>query len=345
MSNFQAFLLGLVQGVAEFLPISSSGHTTLLQMFFGIDTNRQLLNVLLHLATLIVILVVYRKAIWRMIRHPFRSELKWLILATLPAVVYALLAKDRVEALFPDDNSWLGYCFLFTSFIMLVGEAVNRLRSQKHKPVQWFDAVIMGCMQIVGSLPGVSRSGSTISGGMISGLSRRRSVNFSFLMAIPAILGSAALEAKDIYDQSQVLNISVTQQLTNLIEEMGGYVPLLISAGTAIVIGFIAIKLMLYIVKQIGLRSGRLKNENRPPVKADVHKETPRTTLYAGVRLTRPADNKKHDCSDKLRSCFYFQSYVYGIQRTNHSGLTVRLPCALRPSVRGCVSSYSPLVF
>ena len=253
MSNIQAFLLGLVQGLAEFLPISSSGHTTLLQMLFGIQEAPEILNVLLHLGTLLVVLIVYRKRIWNMIRHPFKSDLKWLILATLPTVAAALTIKDKLETTF-GDIKYLGYLFVFTSFIMLVGEAVNRLRTNKHKHVRWYDALVMGCMQILAILPGVSRSGSTISGGMISGLSRRRSVDFSFLMSIPAVLGSAVLGAKDIYDAAEASGVSFTSHLTALVEQMGGAMPLVIGVATAAVSGFLAIRLMLYIVRQIGLR-------------------------------------------------------------------------------------------
>ena len=253
MTNFQAFLLGLVQGLAEFLPVSSSGHTTLLQMLFGIGEAPEILNVLLHLGTLLVVLVVYRKRILNMIRHPFKSELKWLNLATLPTVAAALTIKDKLEAAF-GDVQYLGYCFIFTSFIMLVGEAVNRLRTRKHKPVRWYDALVMGCMQVLAILPGVSRSGSTISGGMITGLSRKRAVDFSFLMSIPAILGSAVLGAKDIYDMAEAANVGFGAQLGALVQQMGGALPLVIGVATAAVSGFLAIKLMLYIVRQIGLR-------------------------------------------------------------------------------------------
>ncbi|MBQ8953394.1 MAG: undecaprenyl-diphosphate phosphatase [Clostridia bacterium] len=253
MTNIQAFLLGLVQGLAEFLPVSSSGHTTLLQMLFGIAEAPEILNVLLHLGTLLVVLVVYRRRILNMIRHPFKSELKWLILATLPTVAAALTFKDKLEAAF-GDVKYLGYCFIFTSFIMLVGEAVNRLRVKKHKPVRWYDALVMGCMQVLAILPGVSRSGSTISGGMITGLSRKRAVDFSFLMSIPAILGSAVLGAKDIYDMAEAANVGFGAQLSALVQQMGGALPLVIGVATAAVSGFLAIKLMLYIVRQFGLR-------------------------------------------------------------------------------------------
>ena len=253
LTNIQAFLLGLVQGLAEFLPISSSGHTTLLQMFFGLEEAPEILNVLLHMGTLLVVLIVYRRRVWNMIRHPFRSELKWLILATLPTVAAALTIKDKLEATF-GDVKYLGYLFVFTSFVMLVGEAVNRLRDKKHKPVRWYDALVMGCMQVLAILPGVSRSGSTISGGMITGLSRKRAVDFSFLMAIPAILGSAVLEGKHIYDMAEAEGVELTAKLGELVQGMGGAVPLVIGVATAAVSGFLAIRLMLRIVRHIGLR-------------------------------------------------------------------------------------------
>ena len=231
MTNFQAFILGLVQGLAEFLPISSSGHTTLLQMLFGIDEAPEILNVLLHLGTLLVLLVVYRKRIWRMICHPLKSELKWVILATIPTVIAALTIKDKAEELL-GDAKYLGYCFLFTSFVLLVGEAVNRLRTRKHKPVQWKDALVMGCMQVLAIVPGVSRLGCTASGGMMSGLSRRRSVDFSFMMSIPAVLGSAVLGLKDIYDEAEAANMSLPVKLSELVTQMGGTVPLLVGVAT-----------------------------------------------------------------------------------------------------------------
>ncbi len=253
MTNFQAFILGLVQGLAEFLPISSSGHTTLLQMLFGIDEAPEILNIFLHLGTLLVLLVVYRKRIWKMIRHPFKSDLKWLILATIPTVAAALTFKDKLEAMF-GDVKYLGYCFLFTSFVLLVGEGVNRLRTKKHKSVQWKDALIMGCMQVLAIVPGVSRLGCTASGGMISGLNRRRSVDFSFLMAIPAVLGSAVLGAKDIWDMAEAANVGFGTQFGELVAQLGGAVPLLIGVGTAAIAGFLAVRLMLFIVRHIGLR-------------------------------------------------------------------------------------------
>ena len=252
MSVFQAFILGLVQGLAEFLPISSSGHLTLLQMLFGIDEAPITLDILLHLGTLIAVFAVYWRRILNMICHPIQSELKWLVVATIPAVLTALLLDDWVDAVFSGD--YLGFCFIATSFVLLAGESINKLRVKKHKKVTWYDAVIMGCMQAVAIAPGLSRSGCTISGGMASGLSRKRAADFSFLMSIPAILGSAVLSVKDIFDEAAVSGLGFGAELSQLVSQMGGALPLIAGVVTAAVAGFLAIKFMLFVVRQIGMR-------------------------------------------------------------------------------------------
>lgn len=252
MTEFQAFILGLIQGLAEFLPISSSGHLTLGQMFFGLSEVPMTLDILLHVGTLLAVFAVYWRRIWNMVLHPFASELKWLVVATLPTVAAALLLGDIIDQLFA--GNYLGYSFLITSFVLVAGEAVNRLRTRKHKQVGFMDALIMGCMQAVAIAPGVSRSGSTICGGMFTGLTRRRAADFSFLMSIPAILGSAVLDLKDMYDEASAVGISFGTQFIERIAEMGGAIPVIIAVATAAVSGFLAIKLMLKIVKKVGMR-------------------------------------------------------------------------------------------
>ncbi|MBR0464921.1 MAG: undecaprenyl-diphosphate phosphatase [Clostridia bacterium] len=253
MSHFEAFILGLVQGLAEFLPISSSGHTTLLQMLFGISEAPQILNIMLHFGTLIVVLIVYRERIWEMIRHPLASDLKWLILATLPTVVAALTVKDAIDAVLTTEK-FLGIGFIVSSFIMLVGDGVSRLHQDKHRDVRWYDALVMGCMQVLAIAPGVTRSGSTISGGMFTGLNRRRAVDFAFLMSVPAVCGSVVLELKDVHDAAELAGVGFTQQLTALVEQLGGVGPVLIAVSAALLAGYLSIKLMLSIVKKYGLR-------------------------------------------------------------------------------------------
>ena len=252
MTVIQAFILGLIQGLAEFLPISSSGHLTMGQMFFGLSDVPMTLDILLHLGTLIAVFVVYWRKILGMIVHPIKSELKYLILATIPAVLAALFLGDFIDQLF--EGAFLGFSFLLTSFVLVVGEAVNRLRVSKHKKVNALDALVMGCMQAVAIAPGLSRSGSTICGGMFTGLTRKRAADFSVLMSIPAILGSAVLDLKDMYDEASVLGVSFGAQFMQRIAEMGGMIPVIVGVLTAAVSGFLAIKLMLKIVKRVGMR-------------------------------------------------------------------------------------------
>jgi len=254
LTEIQAFILGLIQGLAEFLPISSSGHLTLGQKFFGLTEVPMTLDILLHLGTLVAVFIVYWRKILNMIIHPIASELKYLILATIPTVIAALLLGDFIDGLFVGDGNYLGFSFLLTSFVLVLGEAVNRLRTNKHKKVGCVDALVMGCMQSVAILPGLSRSGSTICGGMFSGLTRRRAADFSFLMSIPAILGSAVLDLKDLYDEAEAAGVAFGAQFMERIAEMGGMIPVAIAVATAAVSGFLAIKLMLKIVKRIGMR-------------------------------------------------------------------------------------------
>lgn len=239
MTTLQAFILGMVQGLTEFIPVSSSGHLLILQKAFGMGTagdGLMLLDVLLHMGTLMAVLVVYWRRIWNMVCHPIASELKWLVLATIPAVIAALL--------FNFDDAFAGrfviWSFYLTSVVLVAGNflADQRQRQKKyHKDVRWYDAAVMGVMQAFAILPGLSRSGSTITGGLASGLTRRRAADFSFLMSIPAILGSAVLEAKDLGAAS---NVATAGEIA-------------VGVLSAAVFGFLAIKFMLWVIHKISL--------------------------------------------------------------------------------------------
>ena len=241
MSAFEAFILGLVQGLTEFLPVSSSGHLLVLQKIFGISAEGDgmlVFNILLHVGTLIAVFAVYWKRIWNMVMHPFRSELKWLVLATIPAVI-AALAFDFDDAF---EGKFIIWSFYLTTFVLVMSGFIGdqRRRQRKyHKDVRWYDALTMGVMQAVAILPGLSRSGSTIAGGLTSGLTRRRAADFAFLMSIPAILGSVVLEGKDILELGMSSSVPVSS--------------IIIGVAAAMVFGFLAIKLMLVVVKKISL--------------------------------------------------------------------------------------------
>ena len=238
MTIIQAFWLGLVQGLGEFLPISSTGHLDLLQKLFGFSVGNYLtLDILLHLGTLAAVVVVYWKRLLNMILHPVKSELWLLVVATIPAVVVSLLFDIDFS---PEA---LGYEFLITTLILWLADLVGGVSFQT-KEVKWYNALVMGVMQALAILPGVSRSGATISGGVATGLSRKRSADFAFLMSVPAILGAIVLE---LFKNGDSIFSGA------LVESMGGWQPLLVGIFTSAVFGFLAIKFMLSIVRRVRL--------------------------------------------------------------------------------------------
>lgn len=247
MTVFESLILGFVQGLTEFLPVSSSGHLMVLQRAFSIsaDADKLLLfDVLLHLGTLLAVFVVYWRRILNMILHPVQSELKWLALATVPAVIAALTIN------FSDvfEGKFIIWSFYLTSIVLVLGNFIGdqrRMQKKFHKEVTWVDAAVMGIMQAVAILPGLSRSGSTITGGLASGLTRKRAADFAFLMSIPAILGSVVLQAKDLLFP----DAAVAGQ-PEAVLSVGA---ILAGVAAAAVSGFLAIKLMLWIVRRISL--------------------------------------------------------------------------------------------
>lgn len=239
MDMMQSLWLGLVQGLTEFLPVSSSGHLVLLQKLFGITTSGaqfEAFSVLLHAGTLLAVLVVYWRRIWNMICHPIRSELLLIIVATLPTVAAALLF-DFDEAF---EGEYLGFSFLMTTLILWLADLVGGL-APKRKQAGWGNAITMGVLQAVAIMPGISRSGATISGGVATGLSRKRAADFAFLMSIPAILGSIVLSFMNG-------NFALIPQLF-----ADSLTPVLVGAGAALVAGLLAILLMLAILRRVRL--------------------------------------------------------------------------------------------
>ena len=240
MSLIHAAVLGIVQGIAEFLPISSSGHLTIIEKLFGITASGDalmLFNVLLHCGSLVVILFEYRREIINMICHPLKSDLKWLILATIPTVI-AALAFDLDDAL---DDSFICWAFLITSVILTLSVLIGRKRAADgttHKRVRWYDALVMGLMQVLSILPGVSRFGSTASGGIYSGLTREKALDFSFLMCIPAICGSILLEGKDLITGE----VSVAQTAPPA--------AIILGVALAMVMGFIAVRFIKWFIRR-----------------------------------------------------------------------------------------------
>ncbi len=252
MNVLQAVILGIIQGLAEFLPISSSGHLLLAQAALKIPDPSLMMTILLHLGTLVAVLIVFWRDWWEMLKNPFKSRVFWmLVLASLPAVVVALLLGDFLDALFAEASMhWLvGIFFLCTALLLVVAERFARKPVATGRHARKYDvnevgvsnALAMGVMQGVAILPGVSRSGSTIVGGMLSGLDRGTAAKFSFMMSVPAILGSLLFEGKDL------LEGGVASALP------ADWVPTVVGVLVAAVSGYLAIRWMLRLVQRISL--------------------------------------------------------------------------------------------
>lgn len=193
------FFMGLVQGLTEFLPVSSSGHLVLLANIFNVEESL-FISILLHVATLLSICVVFCKDIFALLRHPFSKNTLMLVVATIPTCLIALVLMPFIKSSF--GGSFLPVAFLITATILVITE----LFAKNTKEFSYKTAIIMGIAQGFAVFPGISRSGSTICAGILSGGDKKECAKFSFLMSIPIILLSLIME---IYEGiSGGLNIS-----------------------------------------------------------------------------------------------------------------------------------------
>jgi undecaprenyl-diphosphatase len=202
----QILILAVVQGVAEFLPISSKGHLViveqLLATFSGgksIAPGKQV-EVFLHLGTLGSIVVVYARDLWAL-RKDFRL-CAILVVATLPAALIGLAFDDWFDAAF-DAPILAGFGLLLTASLLTIAQWLERIPVSE-RPIPWLGGVVVGCFQAFALLPGVSRSGTTISGGLLVGLDRRAATRFSFLLAVPVTAGAILLTAIRAWDDSSL---------------------------------------------------------------------------------------------------------------------------------------------
>jgi undecaprenyl-diphosphatase len=204
---FEALILGMVQGIAEFLPVSSSGHLVLSEHLLGLRPPGIALELTLHLGTLLAVVLYYRQDLWQMACGVVRfltgkrtgedrragDLLLLLVVGTIPAVIAALLFGDRVEAAFKDPRLVSG-CLVVTGLLLLSTLLVRRGQGRPG-PI---DALCIGLFQAVSLLPGISRSGSTMAAGLFRKLKPEEAARFSFLLSIPAIAGAAAFKLKDL---------------------------------------------------------------------------------------------------------------------------------------------------
>ena len=250
MSVGNAILLGLVQGITEFLPVSSSGHLSILNNLFGLSTGGEeqlLFDVLLHLGTMIAILVVYWQDVKDMVqetlglmdlgplagmqrdRYPGARLFFMIVLATLPLLLI-LPIKDQLASLY-DKSIFVGIALILSGCMLYVSDRM-RPGDKTVGGMTLLDALIIGLCQCVAVIPGLSRSGTTITAGVATGLKRDFAVKFSFLLSIPAVLGANILSLIDAFRAGVDWNL---------------FPAYLIGMATAMISGIVAIELLKYI--------------------------------------------------------------------------------------------------
>ena len=193
MNILESIFLGIIQGITEWLPISSSGHLVIFQQFMNLEVPL-FFDVLLHFATLIVIFIVFWKDIVKILKAfpsyttPYGKMGWYIIIGSIPIGLVGFFLRDWVAGLFTSVKA-VGFALLFTALLLFFSE-----RFPGKRKLRWYDSIIIGLVQAVALIPGVSRSGTTISTGMMLGLEKKQVATFSFLLVIPAIIGATILE-------------------------------------------------------------------------------------------------------------------------------------------------------
>lgn len=257
MSYIEAIILGIVQGLTEFLPVSSSGHLLMLQHFFGIEADSVLIfTLLLHVGTLISVFFCYWNDIWELIKElgltiadivkgrglrlkerPVRNLGVMMIVASIPTALIGIFFEDLFESFYTTLLP-TGVGLILTGFLLWISER-KRDNSITEENMTWKQAVAIGTMQGIAICPGVSRSGSTLFGGLESGLQRDFAVKFAFLISIPSILGSLVFEGG-----SGAMDSAIST----------GAGPIIAGCIAAALSGVLAIKTMIAVVRKMSLK-------------------------------------------------------------------------------------------
>ena len=229
MKIWEGIILGLVQGLTEFLPVSSSGHLFLLEKL-GVGNESLFFNVCMHLGTLLSVLIVMRKKWVPLVRKPFQKTNLFILLSCLPTVGFALIFKTLAPTLL--EGQFLALGFMITAVFLFCAE---KLHFDRKRTLSVKTSVLSGVFQGIAVLPGVSRSGATITALSLVGVDKKESADFSFLMSIPVILGSAILEILPLISGDFTLATA-------------DVLPLILGTVTAFLSGCFAIKFFLKMI-------------------------------------------------------------------------------------------------
>ena len=248
MTWLQALLLGLVQGLTEFLPVSSSGHLAIGREILGVEAAGDLtFEIVVHAATVLATIVVFRKEIWRLLcglfRFKYNDETDYILkicLSMIPVLLVGLFLKDRVETLF-SSLLVVGLALVVTAMLLFFSDLTGRLRKttapEARNGISWLQAFVIGIGQALAVIPGLSRSGTTISTGLLCGARRESVAQFSFLMVLVPILGEAFLDLVG----------------GDMAASSVGALPLLLGFVAAFLSGLFACKVMIALVKKARL--------------------------------------------------------------------------------------------
>jgi len=253
MSVIQGILLGILQGVAEFLPISSSGHLDVAKNLFGLGDVPIIFDVLLHLATLAAVCLYFRRKIWELLKTLARwiaqkqadqneKQNRRMIIAIIISTAVTGVIGIATSKLIPNLSvKYVCAGFVITAILLIFSAMIEKRNESKVKPagnskspVSAIQALFIGFMQGVGTLPGISRSGSTIAGALFAGVDRKVAGEYSFIISIPAILGAFILEVKDLEKVSQTI----------------GAAPIVAGCAAAFAAGYISLTLLMKIIQK-----------------------------------------------------------------------------------------------
>ncbi|WP_059172179.1 undecaprenyl-diphosphate phosphatase [Bacillus sp. FJAT-27445] len=237
LTKIEAFILGLIQGLTEFLPISSTGHLYLGRNLFGLQEAGLLLDTMLHVGTLVAVFVFYRHEFLKIIKNPF-GKLTWLLaVGTIPAVVVGLLLKDYIDEI-SKTGSTIGWEFLITGLFLWMADTIKN-GQKKMEDITYKDSFIIGLFQAAAIMPAISRSGFTIVAALWRKLDRETAAYFSFLLSTPAIVGAVILQSFDLMGGgAETISLSA----------------LTIGIISSAIFGYIAVKWMIGYLKNHSLK-------------------------------------------------------------------------------------------
>ncbi len=269
MTVFEGIILGVLQGIAEFLPISSSGHLRLVQNLMGLEEIPLLFDVFLHLATLCAVILYFRREIWNLLcafgklfvsKKNFtqeklekqKSDSSYILAIILATIITGVIGLFTSKLLDSNKISIKIICagFIITAVLLILSSLIEKkhlsksqknssakeIQAQREKsvPIKWWQSLIIGFAQGIGTLPGISRSGSTIAGALFCGVNRQNVGEFSFIVSIPAILGAFILELKDLAEVSSSI----------------GAAPIIAGCAAAAASGYIALTWLMKLIKK-----------------------------------------------------------------------------------------------